>query len=197
MKTPVEEHGLFTAVFVLLMLWGLILSSPVWVGLGLWRVWCFVKTLRNSPTTKAVALAGSGSSAPQHAPRRRVRPGKRPRVHPRGKVRRKLVIYLKGQLSCIRNRFHADENIPGAVVQELRSLGLEVTTTTQAGLHQAGDRTQLSFASARRSVLLTYDHDFEALARDQRHSGIVRGTPGRAYRMELIRICLLIAQGRL
>ena len=70
-------------------------------------------------------------------------------------------------------RYHLDESVRSAVAQGLRSHGVDVTTTVDAGLSGATDEEQLSYARAQQRVLVTHDDDFMALAaRGGEHAGI-------------------------
>lgn len=71
-------------------------------------------------------------------------------------------------------RFHLDENVNGAVAKGLRLLGVDVTTTADAGLIGANDEEHLAFASENNRVAVTHDDDFLRLVgRGMTHSGIV------------------------
>jgi predicted nuclease of predicted toxin-antitoxin system len=61
-------------------------------------------------------------------------------------------------------RFHLDEHVAHAVAAGLRRLGIDVTTTTEAGLLGAADADQLAYGLAERRVIFTEDDDFLALA---------------------------------
>ncbi len=70
-------------------------------------------------------------------------------------------------------RFHLDEHVSHAIAHALRRRGVEVSTTTEAGLLGAGDDDQLAYALAEHRVLVTHDPDLIALAhRDRTHAGI-------------------------
>ena len=70
-------------------------------------------------------------------------------------------------------RFHLDKHAPEAIAHALRRRGVDVSTTTNAGLLWASDRDQLAYALSEGSVLVTHDPDLIALAHsDQRHAGI-------------------------
>jgi predicted nuclease of predicted toxin-antitoxin system len=69
-------------------------------------------------------------------------------------------------------RFHLDEHVAHAVADGLRRLGVDVTTTTDAGLVGAPDSQQLGFAISEGRVLFTEDRDFLVLANTSEHSGI-------------------------
>jgi predicted nuclease of predicted toxin-antitoxin system len=71
-------------------------------------------------------------------------------------------------------RFHLDERCPHAVAVGLRRLGIDVTTTTDAGLLHSPDEQHIAFALAERRVIFSQDEDFLALAaRGTPHAGIV------------------------
>jgi predicted nuclease of predicted toxin-antitoxin system len=71
-------------------------------------------------------------------------------------------------------RFHLDEHCPHAIAEGLRRRGIDVTTSTDAGLLQAPDPDQVAFGLAQGRVIFTEDDDFLALAaRGARHAGIV------------------------
>ena len=70
-------------------------------------------------------------------------------------------------------RFHLDENVDHAAAQGLRQRGIDVTTSTDAGLIGATDEAQLAFALAEQRVLVTHDRDILRLhAAGAKHSGI-------------------------
>jgi uncharacterized protein with PIN domain len=71
-------------------------------------------------------------------------------------------------------RFHLDEHLPHALADALRDRGIDVTTSTDAGLLGANDPTQLDYALREGRVLVTRDSDFVRLARSGvDHAGIV------------------------
>jgi hypothetical protein len=53
--------------------------------------------------------------------------------------------------------FHLDEQIPPALADALRSRGIDVTTTADAGLTGTGDREHLVFAATSGRVVITQD----------------------------------------
>ena len=57
-------------------------------------------------------------------------------------------------------RFHLDEHLPHTVATALRRLGIDVTTTPEAGLRQADDLSHLEFTRREGRVLVTQDADF-------------------------------------
>jgi predicted nuclease of predicted toxin-antitoxin system len=70
-------------------------------------------------------------------------------------------------------RFHLDEHVSHAVANGLRRLGIDVTTTTDAGLLGSGDPEQMAFGLAEGRVIFSEDDDFLALARSgQPHAGL-------------------------
>jgi predicted nuclease of predicted toxin-antitoxin system len=70
-------------------------------------------------------------------------------------------------------RYHLDEHIDFAVTEGLRRRGVDVTTTTDAGLPGAGDPDHVAFAAANGRVLVTNDPDFLGLHdRGVEHPGI-------------------------
>lgn len=71
-------------------------------------------------------------------------------------------------------RFHLDEHVARAVAEGLRRLGIDVTTTADAGLLGAEDSDQIAYALAQSRVIFTEDADFLiwAVAGDP-HAGVV------------------------
>jgi predicted nuclease of predicted toxin-antitoxin system len=70
-------------------------------------------------------------------------------------------------------RFHLDEHCPHAIAEGLRRRGIDVTTSTEAGLLQAPDLDHLAFGLAQGRVIFTEDDDFLGLAaRGTPHAGI-------------------------
>ena len=70
-------------------------------------------------------------------------------------------------------RFHLDEHVSHAIAHALRRRGVDVSTTTDAGLLGAEESDQLAYAISECRVLVTHDPDLIELAhRDQRHAGI-------------------------
>ena len=60
--------------------------------------------------------------------------------------------------------FHLDEHVAHAVADGLRRRGIDVTTTTDAGLLGAADADQIAYGLAQGRVIFTEDDDFLALA---------------------------------
>jgi len=70
-------------------------------------------------------------------------------------------------------RFHLDEHVPHAVAKALRRHGIDVTTTSEAGLRQADDLAHLEFANREGRILITHDADFlRHHAQGVNHAGI-------------------------
>jgi predicted nuclease of predicted toxin-antitoxin system len=69
-------------------------------------------------------------------------------------------------------RFHLDESVRRAIAAGLRSHGIDVITTAEAGLLGADDEGQLAYARAERRIIVTHDDDFLALAHNTEHFGI-------------------------
>ncbi len=59
---------------------------------------------------------------------------------------------------------YADHHVVFAIVQALRSRGMDVVTAAEAGQEEAEDGVLLSFALANQRVMLTNDTDFLVLA---------------------------------
>lgn len=71
-------------------------------------------------------------------------------------------------------QFHLDENVDGEIARGLRSRGIDVTTTADAGLGEATDEEHVAFALSQRRVIFTHDADFIRLAcAGAEHRGIV------------------------
>jgi predicted nuclease of predicted toxin-antitoxin system len=85
-------------------------------------------------------------------------------------------------------RFHLDEHVPHAVAEGLRRLGVDVTTTTDAGLLGPADADQIAYALAQRRVIFTEDDDFLALAATGvPHAGLAYCHQGTRSTGEIIR----------
>lgn len=90
-------------------------------------------------------------------------------------------------------RFHLDENVHHGVARGLRLRGIDVTTTTDAGLVEATDEGQFQFAVGESRVLVTHDVDFlraEFVTRP--HAGIVFVTKGARSIGEIVRSLVLL-----
>lgn len=76
-------------------------------------------------------------------------------------------------------RYHLDENVHHAVAHGLRLRGVDVTTTTDAGMIGAADPDQLEFAGTEGRVLVTHDEDLLVLhSQGIEHAGIAYCHPG-------------------
>ena len=70
-------------------------------------------------------------------------------------------------------RFHLDEHVPHAIANGLRRLGIDVTTTTDAGLLGANDAEQIAHGLAEARVIFTEDDDLLVLAaQGAAHAGL-------------------------
>ena len=61
-------------------------------------------------------------------------------------------------------RFHLDEHCPHAIADGLQRRGIDVTTSTDAGLLRASDQAHLAFGSVQGRVIFTEDDDYLVLA---------------------------------
>ena len=70
-------------------------------------------------------------------------------------------------------RFHLDEHVSRAVANGLRRLGIDVTTTSDAGLLGSGDPEQIAYGIRHGRVIFSEDDDFLSLASTgQLHAGL-------------------------
>ncbi|MCC6801305.1 MAG: DUF5615 family PIN-like protein [Anaerolineae bacterium] len=74
-------------------------------------------------------------------------------------------------------RFYLDESVSNAVAGGLRTQGIVVLTTPEAGHLEWSDEQHLKFAREQRFVLVTQDDDFLTLARNMEHAGIAYYKP--------------------
>jgi hypothetical protein len=80
-------------------------------------------------------------------------------------------------------RFFFDHHMWRAVTVGLRRQGIDVMTAEEAGLAEDDDPVLLSFATAERRMLMTFDRDFFALHnRGVPHAGIA-WCPALKYRI--------------
>src|SRR5688572_1610854 len=75
-------------------------------------------------------------------------------------------------------RYHLDESVDHAVARGLALRGIDVTTSTEAGLRGATDDEQLAHSIQAGRVLVTHDKDFLRIAAiNVRHAGIAYCPP--------------------
>jgi predicted nuclease of predicted toxin-antitoxin system len=90
-------------------------------------------------------------------------------------------------------RFHLDEHVPSAVAIGLRRRGIDVTTTSDAGLAGAGDQQHVAFARSQGRVIVTHDDDFLVLnSQGIAHAGIAYCHQGSRSTGELLRLLLVL-----
>jgi predicted nuclease of predicted toxin-antitoxin system len=73
---------------------------------------------------------------------------------------------------------YTDENVPLAVVEELRRRGVDVLRCQEAGMMGKGDAEHLRLAASQKRVILTFDQDFLRLNKEfnttgESHAGII------------------------
>ena len=91
-------------------------------------------------------------------------------------------------------RFHLDENVDHAIAHGLRQRGIDVTTSTDAGLISVDDVDQLEFARRENRVLVTHDTDFlNPSVSTQPHPGIVFSPKDERTIGDIIRHLALLA----
>ena len=90
-------------------------------------------------------------------------------------------------------RFHIDENVHHAVATALRTYGIDITTTTEAGLISASDSEQITFARKENRVFFTHDRDFLRLHdAGVNHAGIAYCAKGSRSIGDIVRGLILI-----
>jgi predicted nuclease of predicted toxin-antitoxin system len=90
-------------------------------------------------------------------------------------------------------RFHLDEHVAHAVARGLRRLGIDVTTTTDAGLLGASDADQIAYGLSQLRVIFTEDDDFLSLAASGvPHAGLAYCRQGARSIGQIIRTLELI-----
>jgi len=90
-------------------------------------------------------------------------------------------------------RFHLDEHVRPSIAAGLRARGINVTTTTDAGLTSSGDDMQIAFAQSKHRVLVTHDCDFlRHHAAAVEHSGIAYCHQDKYSVGELLQMLLLL-----
>lgn len=71
-------------------------------------------------------------------------------------------------------RYHLDENLHHAIATGLRRRGIDITTTSDAGLVGTTDESQLNYAIQNHRILVTSDTDFLRIhSQSEFHFGIV------------------------
>lgn len=76
-------------------------------------------------------------------------------------------------------RFHLDEHVDHAIADGLRTAGINVTTSTDAGLLGASDEEQLEYGLRETRSIYTNDDDFLAMtARGRSHAGVFYSAVG-------------------
>jgi predicted nuclease of predicted toxin-antitoxin system len=92
-------------------------------------------------------------------------------------------------------KFHLDENVDHAIADGLRQRGIDVTTSTEAGLLRAPDPQQLAYALAQGRVILTQDRDLLTLAAQGiPHAGIAYWKVNRRTVGQIILATLVLHQ---
>jgi len=90
-------------------------------------------------------------------------------------------------------RFHLDEHVAEAIATGLRSHGVDVTTTHDAGLAGADDEDHVAFALTEERVIVTNDVDFLRIASEgTAHAGICYSAVGKHSVGELLQLLLLV-----
>jgi hypothetical protein len=89
--------------------------------------------------------------------------------------------------------FHLDEHMDHAIAQALKSRGIDVTTTSDAGLLGAEDAEHLEFARREQRVIVTVDSDFLAFAgQSSDHAGIAYAPRGSRSIGQIVRqLCMM------
>jgi Domain of unknown function (DUF5615) len=89
--------------------------------------------------------------------------------------------------------FHLDEHMDHAIAHGLRRRGIDVTTTTEAGLLEAIDPVHVAFALRERRVIVTNDPDFLAMAgAGIEHAGIAFAPHGERFIGRIVtHLCLM------
>jgi hypothetical protein len=94
-----------------------------------------------------------------------------------------------------RIRYQFDEHLSSVIAVELRRLGIDALTASEAGLRSKPDDEVLASAHAEARVVVTSDQDFLRLdAKGIRHSGIVYSVQGSRSIGEMVEYLLLICE---
>ena len=71
-------------------------------------------------------------------------------------------------------RFHLDEHLARAIAHALQRVGIDITTTNEAGLRTHPDENQWAYAQREARVMVTSDTDFLRIHNEAvTHEGIV------------------------
>ena len=90
-------------------------------------------------------------------------------------------------------RFHLDEHIPSALANAIKRRGIDVTTSTEAGLLGLEDERHFEFALQTGRVIVTQDADFLRLHAEGRpHAGIAFCKRGSRSTGQMLQRLLLI-----
>ena len=90
-------------------------------------------------------------------------------------------------------RFHLDEHVDHDIATGLRNRGIDVTTTTDAGLVHAGDEDQIDFALREKRIVFTNDQDYLRLhSQGIEHAGIAYCARGSRSLGDIIRYLSLM-----
>jgi predicted nuclease of predicted toxin-antitoxin system len=90
-------------------------------------------------------------------------------------------------------QFHLDQHVSNAIARGLRIRGVDVTTTSEAGLQDASDARQLAYLLASGRVIFTQDDDFLRIHQSgTAHPGIVFSKHGTRTIGEVIRFLQLM-----
>ena len=90
-------------------------------------------------------------------------------------------------------KFHLDENVSNAIADGLRRRGIDVTTTSDAGLLSASDAEQLAYTHQTGRMLVTFDDDFLRLhATGKLHAGIAYCRQGTRSLGQMLRALIAI-----
>ncbi len=90
-------------------------------------------------------------------------------------------------------RYHLDESCRLSIARALRHRGIDVTTTSEAGLLGATDEQQLDHAHTTGRMLFTHDSDFIALHDAQfPHAGLIYSRQQSRAMRETVRLLVLL-----
>ena len=101
----------------------------------------------------------------------------------------KIVEFLPGTLSRVGVAFYCDESV-FRLAKRLRRRDMDVVSSADAGMDGKSDSEQLLRAQRDRRILITSrTREFEKLAGEIPHSGILLCPRGPEFEQEIIRIC--------